>query len=321
MSQPRPTLCLLALACALSAAACKKSSTQPAPVPPVLAPGASLNFEAGPVRPLALSSDGKRLFVANTPDGFLEIVDVSGAAPKRLAAVSVGVEPVAVAVRNDSEVWVVNQVSDSVSVVDVASVPARVVRTLLVGDEPSDIVFAGPNRARAFITTAHRGQRRTSPALANVPGAGDPKLTTSGIGRADVWVFDAADPGPGGGVPLSIVTLRGDAPRGLAVTPDGNTVYASIFKSGNGTTVTSSLLPCNGFDVDTPCTVQGTRVPGSALGPATNHAGVAAPRVGVMVKANDAGAFIDGRGRDWSGAIKCTLPDEDVFALDAATLT
>jgi hypothetical protein len=38
------------------------------------------------------------------------------------------------------------------------------VRTLLVGDEPRDIVFADPPGAtglRAFITTAHRGQRNT----------------------------------------------------------------------------------------------------------------------------------------------------------------
>ena len=39
----------------------------------------------------------------------------------------------------------------------------------------------GPGRSRAFITTAHRGQ--------NVPF--DPQLTTPGVGRADVWVFDA----------------------------------------------------------------------------------------------------------------------------------
>jgi hypothetical protein len=34
----------------------------------------------------------------------------------------------------------------------------RVVRTLLVGDEPRDIVFGGAGKNRAFITTAHRGQ-------------------------------------------------------------------------------------------------------------------------------------------------------------------
>jgi len=103
-----------------------------------------------------------------------------------------------VAARSGGEVWVVNHLSDSVSVVDVASSPPRVVRTLLVGDEPRDMVFAGPRGTRAFVTTAHRGQN--SPV--------DPHLTTAGVGRADVWVFDAENLGSGlGGTPLAILTL------------------------------------------------------------------------------------------------------------------
>ncbi|MFY0536535.1 hypothetical protein [Nannocystis pusilla] len=72
--------------------------------------------------------------------------------------------------RSDDEVWVVNHLSDSVSIVDVDSATPYVKRTLLVGDEPRDIVFAGPGKSRAFITAAHRGQ--------NAPF--DPKLTTPG---------------------------------------------------------------------------------------------------------------------------------------------
>ena len=219
-------------------------------------------------------------------------------------SVKVGIDPVAVAVRNDGEVWVVNHVSDSVSIVDVAQAPPRVVRTLLVGDEPGDIVFAGAGRA--FITTAHRGQQRSSPDLAGVPGAGDPQLTTPGVGRADVWVFDPANLGIMlGGRPLAIVTLFGDTPRGLAVSPDGATVYAAIFHSGNQTAPVSAALPCAGFDSDTPCTTQsGQTVPGSQLGPPTNHAKVAAPRVGLIVKQDAAGAWRDARNRDWSAVIK-----------------
>src|SRR5204862_615057 len=109
--------------------------------------------------------------------------------------------------------------------------------TLLVGDEPRDIVFAGPGGNRAFITTAHRGQQRVSAALAGVPGAGDPALTTPGVGRADVWIFDATDLGSVlGGLPLAIVTLFGDTPRALAASSDGATVYAAVFTSGNQTT-------------------------------------------------------------------------------------
>jgi DNA-binding beta-propeller fold protein YncE len=284
-------------------------------------PGSLLTFESGPVRPLALSSDGTRLYVANIANGSLDVLSVT---PEGLAvdgSVAVGVDPVAVALRDDGEAWVVNHVSDSVSIVDVSHAPPRVVRTLLVGDEPSDIVFAGAGRARAFITTAHRGQQRTSPDLDGVPGAGDPQLTTAGVGRADVWVFDSASPGAAvGGRPLAIVVLPADTPRALAVTPDGNTVYAAAFRSGNQTTAPAALLSGTGFDSDTPCTVDGTVLPGAAPGPGTNHAGIPAPRVGVILKTDEGGAWLDILGRDWSAAVKFNLPDQDVFAIDAATL-
>ena len=293
-----------------------------APDPTPLAQGQrNFSFESGPVRPLALSADGKRLFVANTAAGSLDIVNVSGSAMVVEASVPVGVEPVAVAVRNAGEVWVVNHLSDSVSIVDVSASPPRVVRTLLVGDEPRDIVFAGTDRQRAFITTAHRGQQRSDPGLAGVPGAGDPQLTSAGVGRADVWVFNVEALGNNlGGRPLAIVTLRGDTPRALAATADGKTVYAAVHHSGNQTTSVSSLLPCDGFNSDTPCSMSGTPIPGSITGPATNAAGAPAPRVGLVVKTGADGKWRDGQGRDWSAVVRFDLPDDDVFAIDAASL-
>jgi len=284
-------------------------------------------FESGPVRPLALSPDGTHLYAANTPGGVLEIFRVAAGGLVHDASVPVGLEPVAVAARGASEVWVVNHLSDSVSVVDVAATPPRVVRTLLVGDEPRDVVITdpdgpgGPLGPRAFVTTAHRGQHRTHPSLAGVPGAGDPQLTTPGVGRADVWVFDAANPGAAlGGVPLAIVVLFADTPRALAVSPDGATVYAAAFHSGNRTSVVNEGAVCDGFDPATPCDVEGVTMPGGMPGPLTNAEGKPAPETGLVVKQDGGGVWRDALGRDWSNAVRFSLPDKDVFAIDAATL-
>jgi YVTN family beta-propeller protein len=280
-----------------------------------------IEFESGQVRPLALSPNGARLFAVNTPDSTLEIFGIASGGITLQARVPVGLEPVAVAARDDSEVWVVNHLSDSVSVVSLVGTP-RVVRTLLVGDEPRDVVFAG-SPARAFITTAHRGQQRTDPSIADVPGAGDPQLTTPSVGRADVWVFNPANLGTTlGGKPVRIMSFFTDTPRALAVAPDKTTVYVAGFKTGNQTTSLVEGVICEGFAVNTPCTVaDGSTSPGGHLGPATNFEGKPAPAVGQIVKFNNSTQqWEDELGRNWNNAVKFSLPDKDVFALNANTL-
>ena len=169
-----------------------------------------LNFESGPVRPLALSPNGSRLFVVNTPDNTLEIFDVGASGLNWTAAVAVGMEPVAVAARTNGEVWVVNHLSDSVSVIDLTGANPVVSRTLLVGDEPRDIVFAGAGGRRAFISSARRGQHRTHASIAGAFGEGesaDPLLF--GVSdQADVWVFDSLNLGSTlGGTPVRVLTF------------------------------------------------------------------------------------------------------------------
>src|SRR5215475_3498313 len=281
-----------------------------------------MEFESDQVRPLAMSPDGTRLFAANTPNGTLEIFNITSTGLSFQARVPVGLEPVAVAARSNSEIWVVNHLSDSVSVVSLAGTP-HVVQTLLVGDEPRDIVFAG-SPVRAFITTAHRGQQRSSPALAGVPGAGDPQLTTGGVGRADVWVFDPANLGNTlGGLPLKIMTFFTDTPRALAVSPDRQTVYVAGFKTVNQTTSVLIGEVCPGFVPNHPCTAEsGDTVPGGNPGPATNFECKQAPEVGLIVKFNNAtGHWEDELHRVWDGAVRFSLPDRDVFSVNAYTLT
>jgi YVTN family beta-propeller protein len=259
------------------------------------APPSYTLFESGQVRPLALSPDKKTLFVVNTPDGRLEVYDVKSWGLKHRASVPVGIEPVAVAARSNTEVWVVNHVSDSVSVVHVGSNGhGRVTRTLLVGDEPRDIVFAGPGNDRAFITAAHRGQNRPA----------DAESSTPGVGRADVWVFEAGALGASlGGTPMTIVTLFSDTPRALARSADGSRVYAAAHFSGNRTT-----------------TIDSAAANGSTPPPHETHAGVAAPNSALIVK-YDGQHWVDELGSAWDDQVRFSLPDQDVFVIDAMAAT
>jgi len=279
-------------------------------------------FESGQVRPIAMSPNGNRLFAVNTPDNTLEIFGITSGGLTLESRVPVGLEPVAVAARDDNEVWVVNHLSDSVSVVSLTGTP-RVTRTLLVGDEPRDIVFAG-SPLRAFIATAHRGQQRTDSSISDVPGAGDPQLTTPGVGRADAWVFNPANLGTAlGGKPVRILTFFTDTPRALAVSPDKGTVYVAGFKTGNQTTTILEPMVCDGFDPHRPCAVDnGSTSPGGNPGPATNFEGKQAPKVGLIVKFNNSTQqWEDELGRNWNHAVRFRLPDMDVFAVNANTLT
>lgn len=116
-------------------------------------------FESGQVRPLALARSNPitRLFAVNTPDARVEVFDVDPDTGllTQTESVPVGLEPVAIAARSVNEFWVVNHLSDSVSVVRKAGVgePWRTVATLSTEDEPRDIVFAGPNRSRTYVST------------------------------------------------------------------------------------------------------------------------------------------------------------------------
>jgi YVTN family beta-propeller protein len=163
------------------------------------------NFESPQVHPLALTPDGTRLLAVNSPENRLSVFQLTSGTPTLTAEIPVGLEPVSVAARNDREAWVVNWLSDSVSVVDLAS--GNVTRTLDVGDEPTDVLFAGPNNARAFVCVS---------------------------GTREVKVFDAD--APAASAP-QVVVVRGKQPRSLARDPSGSRVFVSVFESGNQTAV------------------------------------------------------------------------------------
>jgi YVTN family beta-propeller protein len=171
------------------------------------------NFEASQVHPLALSEAGDELYAVNTPEGRLAVFDVAGDGSIGFAGdVPVGLDPVSLAVRpGTSEVWVANHLSDTISVVDVAA--RKLVATIAVGDEPTDVVFAS---GRAFVSLA---------------GSEDRVKVFNASTRAQIVALD----------------IFSDDPRALAVNAAGTEVFVVTLESGNrSTTLFEDLVTSGG---------------------------------------------------------------------------
>lgn len=180
--------------------------TGPDVVPPHYKPIAFVNWETPHVSPLALSPNRQTLLAVNTPDARVEIFDVAASGLRRVARVPVGLDPVSVRFNGSTEAWVVNHVSDSVSVVDVAQ--RAVVRTLHPGDEPTDVAFAS---GRAFVVCSQANH----------------------VAVYDLASLDAA--------PV-VIPIAGEDPRAIQPSADGRFVHVAIFESGNGTTILRETL-------------------------------------------------------------------------------
>ncbi|HEU4928337.1 MAG TPA: hypothetical protein VFU38_00795 [Candidatus Krumholzibacteria bacterium] len=169
------------------------------------------HFESPSVHPVELSPSGNRLFAVHTADHRLVVFDTNANPPKKISEIMVGLEPVTVRARSQSEVWVVNHISDDISIVDALS--GRVVRTLLVGDEPTDVVFAAN---KAFVCLSQEDKIR---------------------------VYDLLNLNQ---APTDIPLEMSD-PRSLALSPDGSRVYVCALDSGNNTTIVpTAVVQANG---------------------------------------------------------------------------
>ena len=274
-----------------------------------LATGSFVNWENPHVHPLDLTPDGRKLLAVNTADNRLMVFELAShdREPRLKASIPVGLEPVSVRARSNSEAWVVNHISDSVSIVDLNTL--NVVATVPTDDEPADVVFAGAPR-RAFITCSQ----------ANT-----------------VLVVDPNHPMR----PPQRVPLAGEDPRALAVSPDSRKVYVAIFESGNRSTVLGGggtlpgLFPPN--VVSDPSGPYGGINPppnaGSSFSPAINPALPPPPPGPLVVKKNASGRWMDDNAHDWtelvSGAnaaasgrlVGWDLPDRDLAIIDTATLS
>ena len=110
-----------------------------------------VNFESVPVTPIDISPDGNRLAVCHLPANRLLIFDLTAGVPEQVASIPVGLDPVSVRWRNNSEAWVVCQISDAINIVDVDAGHVRAV--VPVEDMPTDVEFAG-DPVRAYVTCA-----------------------------------------------------------------------------------------------------------------------------------------------------------------------
>ena len=310
-SSPRSVAAASAAALLFVASCGGGGSPSPSPTPGPAAPLSFVNFETPPVSPIALSPDGLTLLVTNTADDRVELFSIASGTPVWTDSVFTGLDPVSVRFHGNAEAWVVNHISDSVSVVDL---PTRRVRaTLGTADEPCDVVFAGVPE-RAFVSCSQ---------------------------ASVVQIFDPASLAT---TPQS-VTIDAEDPRALAVSPDGLHVYAAVFESGNATTVlgggiaTGPGAPVNFFPpnvVSNPATPKGGLNPfpnaGSVFDPLLSLILPPPPKVSLIVRKDAASKWRDDTGADWtpfvSGAsaaasgrlVGWDLPDRDVAVINTATL-
>lgn len=251
--------------------------------PLAVAQNAWLNWESPHVHPLDLSPDQTRLLAVNTGDQRLQIFNVDASGNLTSAGtVRVGVEPVSVRFRTANEAWVINHLSDSISIVDINA--GRVTRTILTGDEPTDVVFAGsPERAYVSMSQLNQVHVYNPTSLATAP---------------------------------TVLTIQGEEPRAMAKSADGSRVYVALFESGNTSTIIDFPVVSN---VNGP--YAGQNPPpnsGTTFDPPIAGGLDTPPPVAQIVRRSADGRFRDGNNRDWTNFVTWNFHDHDVAIIDTS---
>jgi DNA-binding beta-propeller fold protein YncE len=271
------------------------------------AQGQTTNFEGHQIHPLEITPDGSKLLALNTPDARLAIFTIGTTGTLTLAAEGpVGIEPVSVRARTNTEAWVVNHVSDTLNIVDLTPGAERVKQTIKTDDEPADVVFAGTGDSRAFVSISQRNR---------------------------VDVFDANSPGP---APLFQIDVDGEDPRALARNSTGTEVYAAVFHSGNQTLIISGAegpATTNTTRVTDPTGPYGGSLP---LPPSGYNASTSPfntrPQTSLIVKwrecdaGNPGNEWCDDNGNSWDAQLTgaggvIQMDDQDVAIIDADAAT
>ncbi len=262
-----------------------------------------VNFETPVVHPIALSPSGKMLAVCNLPNGRVDVFRSDSVGLTKTGSVPVGIDPVSVRFRNDTEVWVVNYISGSINIIDPTQL--RVIAILQTQPRPTDVIFGGAPE-KAFVA-------------ASLPNL--------------IQVFD-----PVSQLLATNISVQAERPTALAISPDRLRVYATIKESGNHTTILArNLAPLHEFskpgpvdDVSGP--YEGANPPpnaGKAFSPLFNPAlGTNQPPLtSMIVRKMPDGTWRDGNQRDWSDYVSGPkagssgrMPGWDMLDHDIATV-
>jgi len=168
-----------------------------------------------------------------------------------------------------------------------------------VANHLSDTVSVVDVAAQKLVATIAAGDEPTDVAFAS----GRAFVTLAG-NQDRVNVYDAASRAQ-----ITSISLFGDDPRALATNAAGTQVYAVVLESGNQTTTLFSELVTSGG---------GPPAPNPPRSPSLG----AAPATGLIVKFNPGnGRWEDEVGGNWSSKVNFTLPDNDLFVIDATAAT
>ena len=253
-----------------------------AQIQPPAAPTPFVNFETPTVHALDLSPSGKLLAACNLPEGRIEFFSTTNRALSHLASVPVGVDPVSVRFRTESELWVVNYISQTINIIDTERF--LVIDLIQTAPRPTDVVFAGSPQ-RAFVTDSL-----------------DNRITVLNPITHEV---------------LTNIAVLAQRPTALAVSPDGSTVYCTVKESGNRTTILSRKL-VNLSTPSVPGAVQSSRGPYKGRSPVPNNdtqfdppinsllGNNTAPPVGIIVRKMADDRWRDDNDGDWTQFVSGT---------------
>ncbi len=259
-----------------------------------------INYETAHVHPIDLTPDGNTLLAVNTANYSLEVYDISNSGISHRASIPVGMDPVTVRARSNSEAWVVNAISDDISIVDLNN--EVVTQSIQVANEPADVVFAG-TPLKAFVSSS------------------EPSIIS-------VFNLSNLDAAP------SEIRVIGEELRALAVSTDGQTVFGAFFESGNQSTIVQGDIGSEVASViggsDIPAGPYGNVVVppnnGNSFNPPLGPAGLPPVQTPMIVKKNAAGQWLDDNNGNWSNVISggagvrvqgWDLRDRDVVVMNA----